>query len=59
MSDLGLSNRSAFMTEKSHPDDKEAERRFNETLGRLANMPPQPHKPKKRANPGPHPMAAN
>jgi hypothetical protein len=26
------------------PEDKEAERRFNETLGRLVNTPPKPHK---------------
>jgi hypothetical protein len=28
-------------------DDKEAERRFNETLGRMLNTPHQPHKPPK------------
>jgi hypothetical protein len=27
-------------------DDKEAERRFNETLGRMLHTPPKPHKPK-------------
>ena len=26
-------------------DDKEAEARFNETLGRLVNTPHKPHKP--------------
>jgi hypothetical protein len=39
------------MTDKPpEPDDKlpeaEAERRFNETLGRLVNTPHTPHKPK-------------
>ena len=35
------------MTDKHpEPDDKEAERRFNETLGRLVNTPHKPHKPK-------------
>jgi hypothetical protein len=35
------------MTDKSPPeDDREAERRFNETLGRLVNTPHQPHKAK-------------
>jgi len=35
------------MTDKpaDETDDKEAERRFNETLGRLVNTPPTPHKP--------------
>ena len=35
------------MTEKPDPptEDKEAEARFNETLGRLVNTPHQPHKP--------------
>jgi len=28
-------------------DDKEAERRFNETLGRMLGTPHQPHKPPK------------
>lgn len=33
------------MTDKPPPlDDKEAEDRFNETLGRLVNTPPKPHK---------------
>jgi hypothetical protein len=36
------------MTDKSPPeDDKEAERRFNETLGRLVNTPHKPHEPLK------------
>jgi hypothetical protein len=30
------------MTDKPS-DEKEAERRFNETLGRLVNSPPKPH----------------
>jgi hypothetical protein len=34
------------MTDKPS-DEKEAERRFNETLGRLVNSPPKPHKPQK------------
>jgi hypothetical protein len=33
------------MTDKPS-DEKEAERRFNETLGRLVNSPPRPHKTK-------------
>jgi hypothetical protein len=34
------------MAEKpSEQDDKEAEARFNETLGRLLNTPHTPHKP--------------
>lgn len=28
-------------------EDVDAERRFNETLERLASMPPKPHKPKR------------
>jgi hypothetical protein len=41
------------MTEKppKPEDDKEADRRFNETLGRMLVTPPKPHKdeaPKKR-----------
>lgn len=33
------------MTDKPpEPEDKEAERRFQETLGRLVNTPPKPHK---------------
>ena len=44
------------MTEPTPDDDKEAERRFQETLTRLANTPPKPHKetpkvrPRKPAN---------
>lgn len=35
------------MSDKKPPelDEKEAERRFQETLGRLVNTPHQPHKP--------------
>ena len=33
------------MTDKPSEDDKEAERRFNETLGRLVTTPHKPHKP--------------
>lgn len=33
------------MAEDPKPEDeKEAERRFQETLGRLVNTPPKPHK---------------
>jgi hypothetical protein len=36
------------MTEKPpEPDDKEADRRFNETLGRMLTTPHQPHAPLK------------
>lgn len=37
----------AAMTDKPpEPEyEKEAERRFQETLGRLVNTPPKPHKP--------------
>lgn len=39
-------------------DEKEAERRFNETLGRLVNTPPKPHKPKEEGRePKPAPKA--
>jgi hypothetical protein len=27
-------------------DEREAEKRFNETLGRMLHTPPKPHKPK-------------
>lgn len=41
------------MIDKNPPetDEKEAERRFNETLGRLVNTPHKPHKPTKPAKP--------
>jgi hypothetical protein len=43
------------MTDKPS-DEKEAERRFNETLGRLANTPPKPHdQMKKGREPKPAP----
>jgi hypothetical protein len=32
------------LPEPDKPDEGEAERRFNETLGRLVNTPPKPHK---------------
>jgi len=32
-------------------EEEEAERSFNETLGRLVNTPHQPHKPPKRPRP--------
>jgi hypothetical protein len=31
----------------SEQDEKEAERRFNETLGRMLGTPPKPHAPLK------------
>lgn len=31
------------MGKKIIEEDREAERRFNETLGRLVNTPPKPH----------------
>lgn len=44
------------MTDKPpEPDDKEAEDRFNETLGRLVNTPPKPHRPKGGREPKPAP----
>lgn len=44
------------LTETPSEDDKEAERRFTETLGRLANTPPTPHEPlKKGREPKPAP----
>lgn len=41
-------------------DEKEAERRFNETLGRMLSTPPKPHKPKEGGTDGdtPHSTAA-
>jgi len=36
-------------------DDKEAETRFNETLGRMLGTPPQPHKQKDERGPEPAP----
>lgn len=41
------------MTDKPSEDDKEAERRFNETLGRLVNTPPKPHKDEAPKRPQP------
>jgi hypothetical protein len=34
------------MEDPKQDDEIEAEARFNETLKRLANTPPKPHKPK-------------
>jgi hypothetical protein len=44
------------MTDKApEPDDeKEAERRFQETLGRMLHSPPKPHEPLKKGR-GPKP----
>lgn len=36
------------MTDKPSENDKEAERRFNETLGRMLGTPPKPHGKKER-----------
>jgi hypothetical protein len=33
------------MSDKSHLENDEADRRFDETLGRLANTPHKPHAP--------------
>jgi hypothetical protein len=48
------------MTDKPQTDDeREAERRFNETLGRLVNTPHKPHAPlKKGREPKPAPKTA-
>jgi hypothetical protein len=43
------------MTDKPSEDDKEAERRFNETLGRMLGTPPKPHQPKEGREPRPAP----
>lgn len=47
------------MTDKPSDDEKEAERRFNETLGNLLRTPHKPHnepqKPKKGREPRPAP----
>lgn len=32
-------------------DERESQRRFQETLGRLVNTPPKPHKPHKPKRP--------
>lgn len=43
------------MTDKMTEDEREAERRFQETLGRLVNTPHKPHKPKGVSD-GPRPV---
>ncbi len=46
------------MTDKPSPDEKEAEDRFNETLGRLVNTPHTPHKEKRGSGePNPRPVS--
>lgn len=55
---FGLKNGSSDMTNRPSDDDKEAERRFNETLERLVKTPPKPHKPHKPSREGCEPRSA-
>ena len=43
------------MPDKPSDDEKEADHRFNETLGRLVNTPHKPHDEKKGREPKPAP----